>query len=39
MDKNLSLAIERAVEQINPKDNFSADQKQANKKPDLFSLT
>ncbi len=39
MNKNLSLAIEKAVEKINPKDNFSVNQKNADKKPDLFSLT
>tara|TARA_Y100000590_G_scaffold41100_1_gene43884 strand:+ start:40 stop:1971 length:1932 start_codon:yes stop_codon:yes gene_type:complete len=38
MNKNLSLAIEKAVEKINPKDNFSVNQKNADKKPDLFSL-
>ena len=38
MNKNLSLAIERAVEKIHPKDNFLINQK-ADKKPDLFSLT
>ena len=39
MNKNLSLAIERAVEKISPKDNFPLDQNEAAKKPDLFSLT
>ena len=39
MDKNLSLAIEEAVGKINPRDNFSINQKKAEKKPDLFSLT
>jgi len=39
MNKNLSLAIERAVEKISPKDNFPKDQKKIDKKPDLFSLT
>ena len=39
MNKNLSLAIEKAVEKINPKDNFLVNQKNADKKPDLFSLT
>ena len=39
MNKNLSLAIEKAVEKISPKDNFSVNQKNADKKPDLFSLT
>ena len=37
MNKNLSLAIEKAVEKINPKDNFPLNQ--SDKKPDLFSLT
>jgi len=39
MNKNLSLAIEKAVEKINPKDNFTTNQSQAERKPDLFSLT
>jgi len=39
MNKNLSLAIEKAVEKIGPKDNFRVDQTKADKKPDLFSLT
>ena len=39
MNKNLSLAIEKAVEKIGPKDNFGVDQIKADKKPDLFSLT
>jgi len=39
MNKNLSLAIEKAVEKINPNDNFSINQKKAVKKLDLFSLT
>ena len=39
MNKNLSLAIEKAVEKINPKDNFPHSQNKGNKKPDLFSLT
>ena len=39
MNKNLSLAIEEAVEKINPKDNFSHSQDKGDKKPDLFSLT
>ena len=38
MNKNLSLAIEKAVEKISPKDNFLEGSK-AEKKPDLFSLT
>ena len=39
MNKNLSLAIEKAVEKINPKDNFPVNQSKADKKLDLFSLT
>ncbi len=39
MNKNLSLAIEKAVEEINPKDNFPNNLDKAEKKPDLFSLT
>ena len=39
MNKNLSLAIEKAVEKINPKDNFLTDHSKSDKKPDLFSLT
>ena len=39
MNKDLSLAIEKAVEKINPKDNFSRSQDKGDKKPDLFSLT
>jgi len=39
MNKNLSLAIEKAVEKIYPKDHFSIQQEKGNKKPDLFSLT
>ena len=39
MNKNLSLAIEKAVEKITPKDNFPIYQNKADKKPDLFSLT
>ena len=39
MNKNLSLAIEKAVEKINPKDNFPKNQNQVERKPDLFSLT
>ena len=39
MNKNLSSAIEKAVEKINPKDNFPINQNKADKKPDLFSLT
>jgi len=39
MNKKLSLAIEKAVEKINPEDNFLINQRKAEKKPDLFSLT
>ena len=39
MIKNLSLAIEKAVEKISPEDNLSINQDKADKKPDLFSLT
>ena len=39
MNKNLSSVIEKAVEKISPKDNFSNQQDRGNKKPDLFSLT
>ena len=39
MNKDLSLAIEKAVGKINPKDNFSRSQDKGDKKPDLFSLT
>ena len=39
MNKNLSLAIEKAVEKIHPKDNFTINQRKSDKKPDLFSLT
>jgi ribonucleoside-diphosphate reductase alpha chain len=39
MNKNLSLAIEKAVEKITPKDNFPSRENQADRKPDLFSLT
>ena len=38
MNKNLSLAIEKAVEKINPKDNFLINQKKADKKPDLIFI-
>ena len=39
MNKNLSLAIEKAVEKISPnKEGFLINQKNADKKPDLFSL-
>jgi len=39
MNKNLSLAIEKAVEKINPKDKFLINHNKSEKKPDLFSLT
>tara|TARA_B100000686_G_scaffold353402_1_gene458878 strand:+ start:555 stop:2489 length:1935 start_codon:yes stop_codon:yes gene_type:complete len=39
MNKNLSLAIEKAVEKISPKDNFKIHADTGDKKPDLFSLT
>ena len=39
MNKDLSLAIEKAVGKINPKDNFAHSQDKGDKKPDLFSLT
>ncbi len=39
MNKNLSLAIEKAVEKISPIDSFSIDKNKADRKPDLFSLT
>ena len=39
MNKNLSLAIEKAVEKINPKGNFPVNQSKADKKLNLFSLT
>ena len=39
MNKNLSLAIEKAVEKIHPKDNFPINKGKADKKLDLFSLT
>ena len=39
MNKNLSLAIERAVEKIKPRDNFPINKSKSDKKPDLFSLT
>ena len=39
MNKNLSLAIEKAVEKINPKDNFPVNSNKSEKKPDLFTLT
>ena len=39
MNKNLSLAIETAVEKINPRDTVPTNEINADKKPDLFSLT
>jgi len=39
MNKNLSLAIEKAVEKISPKGNFPINENKSEKKPDLFSLT
>ena len=39
MNENLSLAIEKAVEKVSPKDNFLNQQDEGDKKPDLFSLT
>jgi len=39
MNKNISLAIEKAVEKISPKDSFSNQKNLGDKKPDLFSLT
>ena len=38
MNKNLSLAIEKAVEKINPKDKFPLEKIKTEKKPDLFLL-
>ena len=39
MNKNLSFAIEKAVEKINPKDKFPISIDKTDKKPDLFSLS
>ena len=39
MNKNLSLAIEKAVEKVTPKENFAFNQIKNEKKPDLFSLS
>tara|TARA_B100001123_G_scaffold181650_1_gene208048 strand:- start:254 stop:2185 length:1932 start_codon:yes stop_codon:yes gene_type:complete len=39
MNKNLSLAIEKAVEKINPKESIPFIQDKHERKPDLFSLT
>jgi len=38
MNKNLSLAIEKAVSKINPKNILKSKQDKGDKKPDLFSL-
>jgi len=38
MNKNLSFAIEKAVEKISQKDNFLIQHDKSEKKPDLFSL-
>ena len=38
MNKNLSFAIEKAVEKISQKDNFLIQYDKSEKKPDLFSL-
>ena len=38
MNKNLSLAIEKAVEKVSHKDNFPIYKDKGDKKPDLFSL-
>ena len=38
MNKTLSLAIEKAVEKINPRDSFVINASKNTKKPDLFSL-
>jgi ribonucleoside-diphosphate reductase alpha chain len=39
MNKNLSLALEKAVGKISPKENFDSSIGNTDKKPDLFSLT
>tara|TARA_Y100000590_G_scaffold370019_1_gene431605 strand:- start:311 stop:2248 length:1938 start_codon:yes stop_codon:yes gene_type:complete len=39
MNKNLSLALEKAVGKIGPRDSFQIKENKTNKKPDLFSLT
>ena len=39
MNKNLSMAIEKAVEKISPKEGISTLQNKHERKPDLFSLT
>jgi len=38
MNRNFSLAIEKAVGKISPKDNFPPQKEKRDKKPDLFSL-
>ena len=37
MNKNLSLALEKAVEKIGPKDSFPIQSDKTGKKPDLAS--
>jgi len=39
MNKNLSLAIEKAVEKISPEKNLNLEKNKDDRKPDLFSLT
>ncbi len=39
MNKNVSLAIEKAVEKISSKDSFALNSNKGQKKPDLFSLS
>tara|TARA_Y100000590_G_scaffold134841_1_gene154248 strand:- start:305 stop:2230 length:1926 start_codon:yes stop_codon:yes gene_type:complete len=39
MNKNLSLAIEKAVEKISSEDSFALNSNKGQKKPDLFSLS
>ncbi|MDC0059811.1 hypothetical protein OAJ18_02185 [Pelagibacteraceae bacterium] len=39
MNKNLSLALEKAVEKINPKNSFLTHKIKSDKKPDLFTLS
>ena len=39
MNKNVSMAIEKAVEKITPKNGLSISENKFDKKPDLFSLT
>ena len=38
MNKNLSLAIEKAVEKISPKDNFPINENKSDKKRPFFFL-